>query len=37
MLDGLDTAYCDCLERIWRELDRCYGDVLWWTQSGDRL
>jgi len=31
MLDGLDAAYCDYLERIWRELDRRYGDALWWT------
>ena len=31
MLDGLDAAYCDYLERIWRELDGRYGDALWWT------
>jgi hypothetical protein len=31
MLDGLDAAYCDYLERIWGELDGRYGDALWWT------
>jgi predicted deacetylase len=35
MLDGLDAAYCDYLERIWRELDRCYGDALWWTSLAE--
>src|SRR6266404_1836792 len=29
MLDRL--AYCDYLERIWRDLDRRDGDALWWT------
>ena len=31
MLDGLDDVYCAYLERLWRELDRRYGDTLWWT------
>jgi len=31
MLDGLDNAYCDYLERLWRELETRYGDALWWT------
>jgi len=35
LLDGLDAAYCDYLERIWRELDRCYGDALWWTSLAE--
>jgi hypothetical protein len=35
MLDGLDEAYCDYLERIWRELDSRYGDALWWTTLGE--
>jgi predicted deacetylase len=35
MLDGLDAAYCDYLERIWRELDRRYGDALWWTSLAE--
>jgi len=35
MLDGLDAAYCDYLERIWRELNRCYGDALWWTSLAE--
>ncbi len=33
MLDGL--AYCDYLERIWRELDRRDGDALWWTSLAE--
>jgi predicted deacetylase len=35
MLDGLDSAYCDYLERIWRELDQRYGDALWWTSLAE--
>jgi predicted deacetylase len=31
LLDGLDAAYCEYLERIWHELDRRYGEALWWT------
>ncbi len=31
MLDGLDAAYCDNLDRLWSELKRNYGDALWWT------
>ena len=35
MLDGLDAAYCDYLGRIWGELDRRYGDTLWWTSLAE--
>jgi len=35
MLDGLDAAYCDYLERMWKELDRRYGDTLWWTSLAE--
>lgn len=35
MLDGLDAAYCDYLERVWRELDARYGDTLWWTSFAE--
>jgi predicted deacetylase len=35
MLDGLDAAYCDFLERLWLELDRSYGDALWWTSLAE--
>ena len=31
MLDGLDDAYSDYLQWLWSELDRRYGDTLWWT------
>jgi predicted deacetylase len=31
MLDGLDDDYCAYLERLWRELERRYGDTLWWA------
>lgn len=31
MRDGLDEEYCAYLERLWRELDRRYGERLWWT------
>jgi predicted deacetylase len=31
MLDGLDDDYCAYLDRLWAELDRRYGDALWWT------
>jgi Uncharacterized protein conserved in bacteria (DUF2334) len=35
MLDGLDAAYCEYLEWIWDELDRRYGDALWWTSFNE--
>ncbi len=35
MLDGLDEAYCDRLERLWRELEDRYGDALWWTSLAE--
>jgi hypothetical protein len=31
MLDGLDDDYSAYLERVWRDLDRRFGDTLWWT------
>ena len=31
MLDGLDDDYCAYLDRLWRDLDRRYGEALWWT------
>jgi len=31
MRDGLDDDYCAYLDWLWRELDRRYGDTLWWT------
>ena len=31
LLDGLDDDYCAYLDRLWRELDRRYGEALWWT------
>ena len=31
MLDGLDDDYCAYLERLWQDLDRRYGEALWWT------
>lgn len=35
MLDGLDDAYCEYLSRLWEELDRSYGDALWWTSLAE--
>ena len=35
MIDGLDEAYCESLERLWRELDARYGDTLWWTSLAE--
>src|SRR5712672_1219341 len=35
MLDGLDAVYCGFLERLWTELERSYGDSLWWTTLGE--
>lgn len=31
MRDGLDDDYCAYLERLWTDLDRRYGDTLWWA------
>jgi predicted deacetylase len=35
MLDGLDDDYCDYLENTWRELERHYGDAIWWTSLAE--
>jgi hypothetical protein len=35
MLDGLDLAYCQHLTALWQELDRRYGDSLWWTSFAE--
>jgi len=40
MLDGLDDAYCNYLDLLFSELDRRFGEGLWWTSFGqiaDRL
>jgi len=40
MLDGLDDAYCNYLDLLFSELDRRFGEDLWWTSFGqiaDRL
>src|SRR5262249_35405496 len=34
MLDGLDDDYVDYLDRVFVELDRRFGDRLWWTTFG---
>ena len=31
LLDGLDDGYCAYLEQIWQDLERRYGETLWWT------
>ncbi|HYM44003.1 MAG TPA: hypothetical protein VET46_14675 [Steroidobacteraceae bacterium] len=31
MRDGLDDEYCAYLQELWEELDRRYGELLWWT------
>jgi len=33
MLDGIDGVYCNYLDRLFAELDRRYGDALWWTST----
>jgi predicted deacetylase len=35
MLDGLDADYCEYLGRLWSELERSYGDALWWTSLAE--
>ena len=31
LADGLDEAYVNYLDLLYRELDRRYGERLWWT------
>jgi len=35
MTDGLDDAYSDYLDRVCRELERRYGESLWWTSLAE--
>jgi uncharacterized protein DUF2334 len=35
MLDGLDDAYCNYLDLLFSELDRRFGEGLWWTSFGE--
>jgi hypothetical protein len=35
MLDGLDESYCEYLDALLGELERRYGDSLWWASMGD--
>jgi hypothetical protein len=35
MLDGLDPAYFDFLDRLFGELETCYGKRLWWPSLSD--
>ncbi|HEX8360769.1 MAG TPA: DUF2334 domain-containing protein [Longimicrobium sp.] len=34
-LDGLDALYANYLDLLFAELDRRYGDSLWWTTMGE--
>jgi hypothetical protein len=34
-LDGLDALYANYLDLLFTELDRRYGDSLWWTTMGE--
>ena len=34
MLDGLDELYTNYLDLLFGELDRRYGEALWWTTMG---
>jgi hypothetical protein len=34
-VDGVDGLYCNYLDLLFRELDRRYGDALWWTSMGE--
>jgi len=34
MLDGLDDLYCNYLDMLFSELDRRFGEGLWWTSFG---
>jgi hypothetical protein len=35
MLDGVDALYCNYLDLLFREIDRVFGDALWWTSMGE--
>jgi len=40
MLDGLDAAYCDYLDRLFSEIKKHFGDRLWWphlSEVADRV
>jgi hypothetical protein len=34
-LDGVDAVYCNFLDLLFAELERRYGDRLWWTTMGE--
>lgn len=34
-LDGVDPTYCNYLDLLFSELERRYGDRLWWTSMGE--
>lgn len=34
-LDGIDQTYCNYLDLLFGELERRYGDRLWWTSMGE--
>ena len=34
-LDGVDALYCNYLDLLFAELERRYGDSLWWTTMGE--
>jgi hypothetical protein len=35
MLDGIDGVYCNYLDLLFREIDREFGDSIWWTSMGE--
>jgi len=35
MADGFDDEYGDYLDRVCRELERRYGECLWWTSLAE--
>ncbi len=34
-LDGVDQTYCNYLDLLFNELERRYGERLWWTSMGE--
>jgi len=34
-LDGVDILYCNYLDALFSELERRYGETLWWTSMGE--
>jgi hypothetical protein len=34
-LDGIDGLYRNFLDLLFNELDRAYGEALWWTSMGE--